>query len=313
MALPRIRILATGGTIAGETCPGGDITRYRAGVRPVEALLTAVPELGALATLDAEQILSLDSKDMTPDDWLCMLSAARQALADPAIDGLVLLHGTDTLEESAYFLHLALPTGKPVVLTGAMRPADHPEADGPANLLAAVKLAASAEGVGKGVLVVMNGKPHGARHVRKARTSGLDAFESDPDWTTARPDGRFASLARAPLPRVDILPGYAGAPAKLIDACVADGAQGLVLALSGHGSVPSAWEPSLRRAREHGVAILRASRCAGPVIRNANVDDDREGWLTAGDLPPPKARVALMLALAAGWDSATRQTCLPTF
>ena len=140
MALPRIRILATGGTIAGETCPGGDLTRYRAGVRPVSALLTAVPELGAFATLDAEQILSLDSKDMTPDDWLCMLSAARQALADPAIDGLVLLHGTDTLEESAYFLHLALPTGKPVVLTGAMRPADHPRPDGPANLLAAVKL-----------------------------------------------------------------------------------------------------------------------------------------------------------------------------
>jgi L-asparaginase len=99
---------------------------------------------------------------------------------------------------------------------------------------------------------------------------------------------------------VDILAGYAGAPADLIDACVTAGSRGLVLALTGHGSIPAAWLPALRRARDKGVAILRASRCVGPVIRNANADDDDEGWLTAGDLPPPKARIALMLALATG-------------
>ena len=313
MALPKIRILATGGTIAGEADPASDGARYRAGVRPVAALLTAVPGLDGIARLDAEQILSLDSKDMSPDGWLRLLSAARQALADAQVDGLVILHGTDTLEESAYFLHLALPAGKPVVLTGAMRPADHPEADGPANLLAAVQLAASPDATDKGVLVVMNGKPYGARHLRKARTTGLDAFEAGPPWTAARPDGRFANLTPPALPRVDILPGYAGAPAMLIDACVADGARGLVLALTGHGSVPTAWEPALQQAREQGVAILRASRCAGPVERNANADDDGAGWLTAGDLPPPKARVALMLALAAGWDAGTLQTRLPGF
>jgi L-asparaginase len=305
-----IHILATGGTIAGEADPHSGGARYTAGVRPVGALLAAVPDLAGIAALSSEQVLALDSKDMTPADWLTLLAATRRALGDPLVEGLVILHGTDTLEETAYFLHLTLATGKPVVLTGAMRPADHPAADGPANLLAAVRLASSDEARNKGVLAVMNGQAHGARHLVKARTGGLDAFESSSAWTAARPDGRFAELAPMALPQVDILPGYAGAPAGLIDACVADGARGLVLALTGHGSVPAAWLPALRRARDGGVAILRASRCAGPVIRNANADDDREGWLTAGDLPPPKARIALMLALAGGYSGSATQASL---
>ncbi|WP_374262137.1 asparaginase [Zoogloea sp.] len=294
-----IHLLATGGTIAGEADPTAGGTRYRAGVRPVGALLAAAPDLAAF-DLSAEQVLAIDSKDMTSDGWLAILAAVRRALADPTVDGVVILHGTDTLEETAYFLHLTVPAGKPVVLTGAMRPADHPQADGPANLLAAVRLAASPEARNKGVLAVMNATLHAARHLVKAHTTGLAAFESTLDWHDGQPDGRFADLAAAALPRVDILPGYAGAPAALIDACVADGAHGLVLALTGHGSVPSAWLPALRRAADAGVKIVRASRCTGPVVRNANADDDGEGWLTAGSLPPPKARIALMLALACG-------------
>lgn len=303
MPRPRIHLLATGGTIAGEADPAADSPRYRAAVRPVEQLLAAVPGLDATAELSAEQILSLDSKDMAPADWLVILAAARRALADPAIGGIVILHGTDTLEETAYFLHLTLPGDKPVVLTGAMRPADHPQADGPANLRAAVCLAASPSAHGKGVLAVMNRTAYPARWLGKARTTGLDAFESPRPWTDGRPDGRCADLSPATLPRVDVLMGYAGAPPELVDACIAAGARGLVLALTGHGSVPAAWQPALARAREHGVAILRASRCAGPVVHNANADDDREGWLTAGDLPPAKARIALMLALARGGEA----------
>lgn len=299
--MPRhIHLLATGGTIAGEADPAGDGSRYTAGVRSVNTLLATVPDLAAAAEISAEQILSLDSKDITPTDWLQILAAARHALADPAIDGLVILHGTDTMEETAYFLHLSLPPGKPVVLTGAMRPADHPQADGPANLRASVQLAADDTAWNKGVLIVMNGTVHAARWLGKARTTGLDAFNSPRPWAEARPDGRFARCEPSTLPRVDILAGYAGAPADLIDACVTAGSRGLVLALTGHGSIPAAWLPALRRARDKGVAILRASRCVGPVIRNANADDDDEGWLTAGDLPPPKARIALMLALATG-------------
>ena len=295
-----IHLLATGGTIAGEADPDARPGRYRAGVRPVEALLAAVPGLDALGPLTARQILALDSKDMTPADWLAILAATRTAVADPSCDGVVILHGTDTLEETAWFLHLTLPAGKPVVLTGAMRPADHPAADGPANLLAAVHLAASPGARDKGVLVVMNGMAFGARRVLKARCSGLDAFESAEPWQAARADGRFSGLEPAALPRVDILPGYAGAPADLIDASVAAGARGLVLALCGHGSVPTAWLPALRAARRAGVEILRGSRASGRVEPDANADDSGEGWLTAGDLPPPKARIALMLGLAAG-------------
>lgn len=295
-----IQLLATGGTIAGETDPEAGHGRYRAGVRPVEALVSAVPGLDALGPLAAQQILALDSKDMTPADWLIILTATRAALDEPACAGVVILHGTDTLEETAWFLHLTLPAGKPVVLTGAMRPADHPEADGPANLLAAVRLAASPEAHGKGVLVVMNGQAFGARGVVKARCSGLDAFESPEPWQAVRPNGRFAGLAVAALPRVDILPGYAGAPADLIADSVVAGARGLVLALAGNGSVPAAWLPALRAARQQGVAIVRGSRAAGHVAPDANADDTGEGWLTAGKLPPPKARIALMLGLAAG-------------
>ena len=295
-----IHLLATGGTIAGEADPDARPGRYRAGVRPVEALLAAVPGLDALGPLTARQILALDSKDMTPADWLTLLAATRAALDEPACAGVVTLHGTDTLEETAWFLHLTLPAGKPVVLTGAMRPADHPAADGPANLRAALRLAASPEACDKGVLVVMNGQIFGARGVVKARSTGLDAFESPEPWQSARPDGRFAGLQVAELPRVDILPGYAGAPADLIDASVAAGARGLVLALAGNGSVPAAWLPALRAARRQGVAIVRGSRAAGPVEADANADDTGEGWLTAGDQPPPKARIALMLGLASG-------------
>ena len=295
-----IQLLATGGTIAGEADPDARTGRYRAGVRPVEALLAAVPGLDAISPLTARQILALDSKDMTPADWLTLLAATRAALAEPACEGVVVLHGTDTLEETAWFLHLTLPAGKPVVLTGAMRPADHPAADGPANLLAAARLAASPEACGKGVLVVMNGQTFGARGVVKARSTGLDAFESPEPWQAARPDGRFAGLELSALPRADILPGYAGAPADLIDASVAAGARGLVLALAGNGSVPKAWLPALRAARRQGVAIVRGSRALGCVAPDANADDTGEGWLTAGDLPPPKARIALMLGLAGG-------------
>ncbi len=295
-----IHLLATGGTIAGEADPDARPGRYRAGVRPVEALLAAVPGLDALGPLTARQIFALDSKDMTPADWLTLLAATRAALDEPACAGVVILHGTDTLEETAWFLHLTLPAGKPVVLTGAMRPADHPAADGPANLRAALRLAASPEACDKGVLVVMNGQIFGARGVVKARSTGLDAFESPEPWQSARPDGRFAGLQVAELPRVDILPGYAGAPADLIDASVAAGARGLVLALAGNGSVPAAWLPALRAARRQGVAIVRGSRAAGPVEADANADDTGEGWLTAGDQPPPKARIALMLGLASG-------------
>lgn len=297
-----IRILATGGTIAGTADAASGGKRYKAAALPVGQLLGSMAGLDGLS-VDAEQVLSLDSKDMRPADWLALLAATRRALRAPGVSGVVILHGTDTMEESAFFLHLTLPASKPVILTGAMRPADHPAADGPANIRAALALAATPGQGRHGVQVCMHGQAFAARQVLKARSTGLDAFDSLPAQPgVGHPAGRFAALQVDALPEVFVLPGYAGAPPELIDACVAAGARGLVLALSGHGSVPTAWEAALARAQAAGVAILRASRCAGPVIRNANADDDGRGWLTAGDLPPAKARIALMLALAAGWS-----------
>ncbi|MDD3352310.1 asparaginase [Zoogloea sp.] len=307
-----LQILATGGTIAGETDLASGSRRYQAGVRTVERLLDNVPELTRVASIRAEQVMALDSKDMHPSDWIRLRGAIRRAEADPAISGIVVLHGTDTLEETAWYLHLTTSGRTPLVLTGAMHPADHPEADGPANLLAAAQLAAATAAQGKGVLIVLHGQIHGARMLSKVRTTGLDAFGSSGAWQQARPAGQFAHLDTPALPPVAILPGYAGAPPELIESCLATGHRGLVLALTGHGSVPATWLPALRQARHQGVAILRASRCTGPVIRNANADDDGEGWLTAGDLPPPKARIALMLALAAGWSHDRMALELPT-
>lgn len=312
MSRPLIHILATGGTIAGVSHTDHPAGRYTAGVRPVAPLLAAVPGLDDLAELSADQILSLDSKDMRPADWQSMLSACRRALTSPAVEGVVILHGTDTLEETAWFLHLTLPAGKPMVLTGAMRPADHPEADGPANILDAVRLATLPEARDKGVLITLNGRIHGARSLRKYHASQLDAFSSTQYWNLARADGRFAAHDLAPLPRVDILAGYAGAPACLVDACINSGARGLVLALAGQGSVPESWRAALARARDKGIPVIRASRCSGHIPRNGNADDDGEGYLTAGDLPPLKARIALMLALAAGMEQPEIQALLPT-
>ncbi|MBN9695151.1 MAG: asparaginase [Zoogloea sp.] len=297
-----IRILATGGTIAGTADAASGGLRYRAAALPVAQLLGNMDGLDGLP-LEAEQVLSLDSKDMRPADWLVLLAATRRALQDPQVSGVVILHGTDTMEETAYFLHLTLPPGKPVILTGAMRPADHPAADGPANIRAALALVATANEGQQGVQVFMNGQAFAAREVVKARSTGLDAFDRLPGQAGAtHPAGHFAALQVDTLPEVFVLPGYAGAPAELIDASVVAGARGLVLALTGHGSVPTAWEAALARAQAAGVVVLRASRCSGPVSRNANADDDGRDWLTAGDLPPAKTRIALMLALAVGWS-----------
>jgi hypothetical protein len=213
-----IHLLATGGTIAGEADPEAGHGRYRAGVRPVEALVAAVPGLADAGPLTARQILALDSKDMTPADWLAILAATRTAVADPSCDGVVILHGTDTLEETAWFLHLSLPAGKPVVLTGAMRPADHPAADGPPTCWP--RCASPPRGPRQGR--AGGDERHGLRRPpgRQGSLQRAGRLRIPEPWQAARADGRFAGLAVAELPRVDILPGYAGAPADLIDASV---------------------------------------------------------------------------------------------
>ncbi|ANQ83523.1 L-asparaginase II [Azoarcus olearius] len=306
---PVIALVATGGTIAGTADTPGAVTGYTAGVLGAEALLAAVPGLGEIAALRAETLFNLDSKDMAPAHWLALAQRVQVLADDPAIDGVVITHGTDTLEESAFFVHLTVATAKPVVFTAAMRPATALSADGPMNLLAAVRVAAAPAFHGLGTLVAINDRVYAARDVQKQRTHGLDAFgagegaavgRSDP----ARPgllvnrDGGScaAALASAALPAVEVLYIAAGASPALLDAVRGSGAAGAVLAFPGNGSVPEAWKPAIDAALHAGMVLVRASRVpAGPVGHDTRLP---ASLLSAGDLPPSKARVALMLALA---------------
>lgn len=307
--LPHVLLLATGGTIAGIAPSAAEPAGYTAGMVGADALLAAVPQLSALARLRAEQLFNLDSSDIGPAHWLALARRVRAALADPGLDAVVITHGTDTLEESAYFLQLTVASAKPVVLTAAMRPANALSADGPANLYDAVKLAATPAAARHGVLVTLGGTIFHAAGLRKLHTHRFDAFAAD----RRGPAGTIGGLqffhppraARAvvdpaqlaELPAVEILQVAAGSSPALLDAALQAGARGLVLALPGSGTVPQPWRAPILRVTAAGIPVLRASRCgSGPVMPRA--DDAALGTLAAGELPASQARVALMVALA---------------
>ncbi|MFM0739724.1 asparaginase [Paraburkholderia xenovorans] len=315
-ALPRIAVLATGGTIAGAAADATNTSGYQAGVVGVEQLLSVVPALSALARIHAEQVASVDSKDMTLALWTTLAQRINTLLAADDIDGVVVTHGTDTLEETAYLLHLTVKSDKPVVLTAAMRPASALSADGPLNLLNAVTVAAHANSRGQGVLVAFNNKIHSARDVVKTSTYAVDAFQSPEvgalGWVQ---DGRveFQRQVVRPhtlgaeffigdkWPHVEIVASYAGVSRIAVDALVAAGVRGIVVAGTGNGSIHASVQQALADAASQGVAIVRSSRVgSGHVMRNGAAADDVLGFVSAGSLNPYKARVLLMLALAVG-------------
>ncbi|MDR2391567.1 MAG: asparaginase [Planctomycetota bacterium] len=311
--LPMIALLATGGTIAGISTSGGG---YLPGVRPAEELLDAAPEIASLARLRVRKIAAIGSEHMTDAIWLRLAAAVNAELADRSISGIVILHGTDTMEETACFLDLAFLPGKPVVLTGAMLPPDRPGADGPANIRSAIRVAAGARAQRRGVLVVMNGLVHRARDVIKADTAGLNAFHSPfpasigrlagkgpvPSWVDfPRPFRNGLRLAGiSSLPRVEIVYGHAGERRDLIDAAVRAGAAGLVHAGVGAGMIHRDARPALSEAIAAGVVVVRASRVWRGAVAESAADEDRDlasGLVPAGGLNPQKARVLLQLGL----------------
>lgn len=323
--LPRLHWIATGGTIAGTASTATELSDYRAATLSPDTLLAALPEAAALATLTASQPFALDSKDITPAHWLELAQALRQHDAADACDGFVLTHGTDTLEETAFFLALTQPRTRPIVLTAAMRPATAHSADGPMNLFQALVAATQPEAAAHGPLILANDRLWAARDATKRHTWAVDAlggWDATPvgmvrgtqvEWRVKAQASQpsFGGPLPATLPRVDILAGYAGAPASLIDASITDGARGLVLALAGHGSVPNDWLPALERARAQGVAVVRASRIAtGGVLPGAGFDDTGAGTLACGRLTPWQARIALMLGLARHMTPEALQTHL---
>ncbi|GAA4335602.1 asparaginase [Pigmentiphaga soli] len=314
MTLPRLRLIATGGTIAGVADSADLASAYRAAALGPDALRAAVPALAQVARIDTETAAAIDSKNATPTFWQHLAGRVQAAADDPEVDGVVVTHGTDTLEESAYYLQLVLKSDKPVVFVGAMRPATSLSADGPLNLLNAVRVAARADAGGRGVLVALNHLVHGAGEAAKADTLRPDSFVSQPAGPLGLvQDDRVVWLARterahtmatpfradSPLRPVDILPSYPGVSPMWVQAAVASGAAGIVWAGTGNGSVPAAIEPALAAAAAKGIAVIRAARVGGYVMPRA--DDAAHGFVAAGRLSPFKARVLAMLALGAGW------------
>ena len=315
-SLPRIAVVATGGTIAGAGTAPGDAASaaYRSAVVSADELLAAVPGLQRLAALQAEQLFQIDSADFTDDKLLALARHVAALCARDDVDGVVVTHGTDTMEESAYFLHLVVKSAKPIVLTGAMRPGTAPAADGPANLLHAVAVAAHPSSSGRGVLVVMNEQIHSARDVAKVHSMRLDAFasphgalglvvEGAPRWYRAvtRPhtlQSEFDLATIETLPLVGLVTSHGNMRREIFDAWVAAGAHAIVHAGFGGGTVPEYLKPVFTELCARGTHIVRCSRVgAGPVIRNASFDDDACGSVVADDQNPPRARLLAALAL----------------
>ncbi len=313
--LANVMILATGGTIAGTGASSTTTVGYTAATVGVERLIAAVPELAKVASVKGEQVFQIASENMNNDYWLVLAKRVNILLARADVDGIVITHGTDTLEETAYFLDLVVKSRKPVVLVGAMRPSTALSADGPINLYNAVLLAASTEAVGKGVLVAMNDQIHAAREVTKTNTSTLDSFKttelgllgyiqgSKPFFYrtsnrkhTAEAEFDISNLSI--LPQVDIVYGYANMGPVALDAFVAAGAKGIIHAGVGDGSLASRVTPALTAARKKGVVIVRASRVGqGIVARNGEANDDELDFVVSDTLNAQKARILLMLAL----------------
>ena len=312
--LPNIVVLATGGTIAGAA--SSDVqAAYTSGQVGVEQLIAAVPQAKKLATLRGEQISNIGSQDMNDEVWL-KLGRRINELADmPDVDGIVITHGTDTIEETAYFLNLIAKTKKPIVMTAAMRPSTALSADGPLNFYNAVAVAANQGASGRGVLVVINDWIHGASSLTKTSTTAVQTFLSplrgligtvaygDAEFYRG-PVGRntldseFSLDGVAALPRVDIIEAYENMDGTLIDAAAAAGAKGIVIAGVGNGNMTQAALAALAEQSKKGIVCVRSSRVAtGRVGRNVEVDDDKLGLIASEDLSPQKARVLLRLAL----------------
>lgn len=312
--LPNIKILATGGTIAGSANSNTQMTGYKAGALGIQTLIDAVPQIKDYANVSGEQVCKLDSKDMSNDVWLKLGKRVNELLADKNVDGIVITHGTDTLEETAYFLNLVVKSDKPVVLVGSMRPATAISADGPLNLLNAVRVASSKEAVGKGVLVAMNDQINGARDVTKTNTTNVDTFKTpDLGFLGYINDGKvcfyrestrkhtthseFNAKNLNALPYVKVIYGHADDDGVFVDAAVAAGAKGIIYAGTGNGSVHKNAEAALAEATKKGVVVVRSSRVGTGTVVDAEQSYIDAHFLNGDSLNPQKARILLALAL----------------
>jgi L-asparaginase len=316
---PNIHILATGGTIAGVGT-SATATNYTAGQVAIGTLLDAVPELKDIAHVTGEQVVRIGSQDMNDEVWLTLAHRINELLAKPEIDGIVITHGTDTMEETAYFLNLTVKSKKPVVLVGAMRPSTAISADGPLNLYNAVVTASDKQSAGKGVLVVMNGTILGAESVTKMHTTGVQTFQAPNSGALGYIFNSQVFYNQAPLkkhtnqsvfdvtgmknlPKVGIVYSYSNIEADMVEPMLKNGYKGIVHAGVGNGNIHKNVLPVLEKARKQNILVVRSSRIpTGPSTLDNEVDDAYYQFVAAQQLNPQKARILLMLALTKTGD-----------
>jgi L-asparaginase len=311
---PAVIILATGGTIAGAAASGTQ-AGYTSGAVNIDTMIDAVPGIKDLANLKGEQVSNVGSQDMSFDILLKLVQRINELSKSNEVDGFVITHGTDTMEESAFFLNLTVKTDKPVVMVGSMRPSTAVSADGPLNLYNAVGVAADPRAKGRGVLVVMNDWIHGAHSLTKTSTTAVQTFMSpvrglvgvanygkndfytSPEWKHTT-ESEFNVTETTQIPRVDIIFACLDMSPDLINAAVESGAKGIVIAGVGNGNMNKVSVDAAAKAAKKGVVIVRSSRVAtGSVGRNVEVDDDKLGFIASDELNPQKSRILLSLAL----------------
>lgn len=313
--MKNIAILATGGTIAGASHIPTDTVSYHSGVVPIEDILKEIGSLKNIANIISEQVTQIDSADISHAIWLSLATRINTLLARPDIDGIVVTHGTDTLEETAYFLNLVIKSEKPVVLVGAMRPSTAISPDGPMNLYNAIILAAYPGTRGKGVLVTLNDTINCSRDVTKTNTALQDTFKApELGYLGYIIDGHphfyrmptrkhtymteFTIGELTELPQVEILYSHVNDTGSLAQAVVTAGAKGIVYAGLGNGNMSQTMQIVFQQIAKQGVIIVRGSRVgSGVVTRNGAINDDANNFVVADTLSPQKARILLMLAL----------------
>lgn len=311
---PNIHILATGGTIAG-TGASATATNYTAGQVAIGTLLEAVPQLKDIANVTGEQVVRIGSQDMNDEVWLTLAKRINELLSSPEVDGIVITHGTDTMEETAYFLNLTVKSNKPVVLVGAMRPSTALSADGPLNLYNAVVTASAPASKDKGVMVVMNGQIWGAESVTKMHTTGVETFQAPNAGALGYVLNGKTVYNQTPmkkhttqsvfevndlesLPKVGIVYSYSNIEADMVEPMLKNGYKGIVHAGVGNGNIHKNVFPVLEEARRQGIQVVRSSRVpTGPTTLDNEVDDAHYQFVAAQQLNPQKARILLMLAL----------------
>ncbi|GKT59677.1 L-asparaginase [Colletotrichum tofieldiae] len=320
-SLPNVTIFATGGTIAGSASSNAQTTGYQAGALGVDILIDAVPELWNVSNVKGVQVANVDSGSITPEILLNLTRLVQEALDDPYCQGAVVTHGTDTLEESAFFLQLAVKSEKPVVVVGAMRPATAISADGPINLLEAVTLAGSPEAKGRGTMIVLNDRIGSAFYATKTHSNSLDTFKAVEQgylgffldikpvfyYPPVLPLGHvyFNVSEATEVPQVDILFGHQALNPAIATAAVESGAKGLVLAGMGAGGWTTPGRDTLKKlAQENNTQIVVSSRTMGGFVEDSDAPNTYGGW----NLNPQKARIMLQLALYSGYSSEQLET-----